>query len=459
MFTTKQLDQIRAAYQQGESSPEIASKFGVDPETITKHLKRMGVELKGARHFLAAKVDERFFDVIDIEVKAYWLGFLMADACIGKSAGDRRSLRFYLAPKDADVIKQFATDIQFGGKLRTPEVARGQWGICFNSKVFCGAMIEKGYLDWKERGNPRILQHVPKPLLNHFIRGFFDGDGCISSSPRRKIRSYSITIVSHKAHREALDAVRKIIVEGAQVVDKDVKTRSTCLAINWNGNQQVSKIGRWLYRDATRFLARKRARFDELEWQLSGNFDPANLAVSEIQADEYVPFYDAHHYMGSGGRRGYTVGLKHGGELMAAATIGSITRAETAAKQGVKSAEIRELARFCIHPKHHHRNLATWFLSRVVRRFKEENPSVGMLVSFADQTEGHEGTIYRAGNWKYDGKTGRSYHYEAADGIRIHKKSIYDQAVSLGLMESEFVKQRGLKKVKHLPKKRYILPL
>jgi hypothetical protein len=63
-----------------------------------------------------------------------------------------------------------------------------------------------------------------------------------------------------------------------------------------------------------------------------------------------------------------------------------------------------ELARLFIKddtPK----NAETWFVSRAIRWVKENRPDVQCLVSYADPSAGHQGTIYRAGNWVIDGKT------------------------------------------------------
>lgn len=51
------------------------------------------------------------------------------------------------------------------------------------------------------------------------------------------------------------------------------------------------------------------------------------------------------------------------------------------------------------------RNAETWFMSRAVAYVKRFHPEVGALVSYADPSVGHLGTIYRAANWIPDGRT------------------------------------------------------
>lgn len=50
-------------------------------------------------------------------------------------------------------------------------------------------------------------------------------------------------------------------------------------------------------------------------------------------------------------------------------------------------------------------NTETYFIGRAIRFIKKTRNDVQMLVSYADPTAAHSGVIYRASNWKTDGKT------------------------------------------------------
>jgi hypothetical protein len=111
-----------------------------------------------------------------------------------------------------------------------------------------------------------------------------------------------------------------------------------------------------------------------------------------------------------------------------------------------------ELSRFYIFdgtPK----NTESYFLGGCLRKLKE-NGFVGKVISFADSTEGHEGTIYKATNWKHDGLTDKNYHYERG-GERFHKRGIWERARRGGIKESEQSTLEGLSKVVEEPKHRF----
>jgi len=51
------------------------------------------------------------------------------------------------------------------------------------------------------------------------------------------------------------------------------------------------------------------------------------------------------------------------------------------------------------------RNAETWLIGRSVRYIKQHHREVKYLLSYADPSAGHRGTIYQAANWKADGRT------------------------------------------------------
>jgi hypothetical protein len=50
-------------------------------------------------------------------------------------------------------------------------------------------------------------------------------------------------------------------------------------------------------------------------------------------------------------------------------------------------------------------NSETWFMARAIKYVKANFPQVGVLVSYADPSAGHQGVIYKAANWTQDGRT------------------------------------------------------
>ena len=74
------MQDIKNLYEGGTSTAKIAEKYNSNGESVRLILKKMGVKVRSRKEACSKyDLDESFFDKIDNEVKAYWLGFLTAD--------------------------------------------------------------------------------------------------------------------------------------------------------------------------------------------------------------------------------------------------------------------------------------------------------------------------------------------------------------------------------------------
>ncbi|MDP1710876.1 MAG: hypothetical protein Q8K86_00260 [Candidatus Nanopelagicaceae bacterium] len=187
-------------------------------------------------------------------------------------------------------------------------------------------------------------------------------------------------------------------------------------------------------------------------------FDDVIIKRIKEVSDDVRSLFAIHHYLANIGRFG---SLRYGGyladELVIAAVFSSPTRQESAAKLGLRSRELLELSRFCINKKHQKKNFATWFLSRVVKMLWCDKPLVKKIITFADTTHGHDGTIYKAANWVFTGETKPDYWYIDEHGSRFHKKTIWDHASKMSQGEFTYAEQRGLSRILGGKKLRFVI--
>lgn len=112
---------------------------------------------------------ENYFETIDTEDKAYWLGFIWADGYLNK-----HSLEIEIHIKDKDHLIEFQEDLCDNHKIYEKE--RGTTHSCkltLGSQKLVNDLISLGYKDKK------IPNNLPEQLERHFIRGLFDGDGSV----------------------------------------------------------------------------------------------------------------------------------------------------------------------------------------------------------------------------------------------------------------------------------------
>ncbi len=125
-------------------------------------------------------LNEEFFDSIETEEQAYWLGFIAADGNITNSGGDY-SLTVDLAIYDIAQLhllrKCLGSDAQISGPRKGCMRAR------FHSKTLIRSLENLGiYPDKSKTIEP---WKGPHNLMMHYWRGLFDGDGCITNKCQR----------------------------------------------------------------------------------------------------------------------------------------------------------------------------------------------------------------------------------------------------------------------------------
>ncbi len=65
-----------------ESVGASAKRFGINSQSLSKDLKELDLYDESRKGKSIKKYNERIFDTIDTEEKAYWLGFIFADGYI-----------------------------------------------------------------------------------------------------------------------------------------------------------------------------------------------------------------------------------------------------------------------------------------------------------------------------------------------------------------------------------------
>jgi len=206
-------------------------------------------------------LDEKFFENIDTEQKAYWLGFILADGCISQD-----SLVIALASRDKRHLKKFLKDIEsnykihdrtcvrtFNGKTKEYRESRIQIG----SKKLVQGLLKQGVTPNKSLTAEPIK--VKKDLQRHFWRGVFDGDGSIAKKYFRINLGGTPTIC-----RGFLNVINHLSFESNPVIflDKELKNFAR---FRLNKQRDVLKVLDYLYKDAKVYLDRKYDLYQKLK--------------------------------------------------------------------------------------------------------------------------------------------------------------------------------------------------
>lgn len=241
-------------YRGGMSLSSISRELSVDRRKITKYIRDNGEIITNP--LKKYHYDETYFSSIDSEEKAYWLGFIYADG----SVYDRRTsktLEISLKESDRGHLVKFLNSIDGKEEMIKNKVVTlkdKEYKACklaVNSTKMCNDLIRLGVVYRKSLvlTFPTFLE---PNLIRHFIRGYFDGDGCIHKEKRS-----GNTVICLVGTANFLNDIQKYFVSvGCTKVSVYQKKGQQAYQFN-KTNLDAIKILNYLYSNANVYLNRK----------------------------------------------------------------------------------------------------------------------------------------------------------------------------------------------------------
>ena len=249
----KDLDWEKLAFEfqtTGISLTEMGKREKVDRRTLAKHFKELGIEIVNKQN--RSKINEHIFDQIDSEEKAYWLGFIFADGYISSSPlreGVKKVYQFEisLGIKDIEHLNKFKKFIEFKKDIITDN-SRCRF-IAANKHLWT-TLNELGCTPNKSLSLK--FPNIPQNLVKHFIRGYFDGDGCISRHVHNTCVTPHIELLGTKQMLEHV-----LLHSGISAKYKhDIRHSEETWSLEWTKDLGIEFIN-YLYNDCSIYLNRK----------------------------------------------------------------------------------------------------------------------------------------------------------------------------------------------------------
>jgi hypothetical protein len=230
-------------------------------ESIRIKANRMG--LKKSPYYC----DYHYFDSVDTEEKAYWLGFLTADGWINYNTRTKSgTVGVELQYGDIEHLKKFNKSLNGNYKITD------RWRECTLSKsdklfhyccirIFSVTMYDSlcklGFTNNKSF-EAYIPSDIPDDLLRHYIRGYYDGNGTLSVSNNGicvKITTASarfkddyINVLNHENIK--VSPYQYINEYGTEMYAPSISTRSNQI-----------KFLDYIYKNCTIYLTRKYKKY------------------------------------------------------------------------------------------------------------------------------------------------------------------------------------------------------
>jgi hypothetical protein len=261
------------------SSRKTGSNFNISKVTVMKIIKKHKIKFNAKQNQRKHKIlNEDYFEKIDTERKAYFLGLLWADGCnFRKTVKNKIAYQTVISLQERDgyILSLLATEI-YGNdailkkinKKSTPGFNRQpQYFLRIPSKKMSDDLINLGM-------NPRKSStcswplNLPQDLERHFLRGVIDGDGCVCYNTNSLNFTCSITVSPAFCH-----AFKSKYKKFFKFSNCDLNNYGFPLkSIIFHGNFSTFLFLNWVYAYSSVFLTRKKQKYDLLSNLIEGKF-------------------------------------------------------------------------------------------------------------------------------------------------------------------------------------------
>lgn len=241
-------------YLSGMTAVEVGRKYGCNWSSCIRALRKSGLSPRSMSEcHRKYELDETFFDIIDTEEKAYWLGFITADGSVKIT----NCVVITLQVGDSEHLRKFAKSIRSGHPITFPirvtdgrEYRFASIRVC--SKAVVAALARHGVT----RGKVHVVQpckDVPMVLWSHYWRGVFDGDGGLE----HRNRCWRVSMCGNPhIVRGFVEYITGMGISSRAKIGKN--SRSTCYFVRYMGQDLPVSIVKLLYDGAAIFLDRKK---------------------------------------------------------------------------------------------------------------------------------------------------------------------------------------------------------
>lgn len=295
---------IKELYKTDKSVSSIAKKLKTNTGVVKRCLDFYGIEWKSLKDLgISYKTNkklfyfnENFFENIDCEEKAYWLGFLAADGYVNNKRG---SFNLSLSEKDKEHLIKFKNSLESNHPIYDFVVKRGENNflyskITIHSKKTCQDLINQNV--FQKKSLTLLPPNIKDEFKIHYIRGYFDGDGGINFHKVKNRKNILQAAISFTSTKEVLDFIQTEIQKHINInfiIQKRMKDDKNNYTLYYSGNVNVLRLCEVLYKNSKIFLKRKWERYKVLEKDfLTKNRNKQMYIHMDTRSDHPTWFYD-----------------------------------------------------------------------------------------------------------------------------------------------------------------------
>ena len=242
-----------------------ARAAGTSVRIVKRYLQEEKIPIRNfSEAATASNMNRRQYDINDDYFchespnMAYLLGFIAADGSISKRENE---LKIGLSAVDKEFLQTLATEMGSNRQVKEYTNAAGynccEWH-CSSKKI--KDTLAKYNIVPAKTYTFTFPRHLKREYWIDFIRGYFDGDGCISTAGKSALRWQIVA-----ANKDVLQTIIDYFWEEYNIPKVSIQEKGStpCYYFQYStsATKQIYKI---LYRENSLYLPRKKEKFDTL---------------------------------------------------------------------------------------------------------------------------------------------------------------------------------------------------
>lgn len=245
-FTIQDEEDIANLYKRGKTTNGISKLYGCSQQTISNILSNLDTDIRSRGNHCFSK-GSIFLPSELTSVSAQIIGFVFADGNVFHSE-KTNSKRLSIKIKDEQYIKQLAFALDKPYKILKKE---GLCSLSFASEMLFDTLVDSyGCIPNKSKNMySDKLNNIPEAYLNHFIRGYFEGDGSILWYPKYNKRMLVFT----SGDCEFLNWLDTLLSQKCNIPKKnklrEVSNLGTAFQLVYQKKSDIESILKWMYQD------------------------------------------------------------------------------------------------------------------------------------------------------------------------------------------------------------------
>lgn len=218
-----------------------------------------------------SKINENFFSIPSSEM-AYVLGLFMSDGYLTKKQSG--NLKLCIKVNDRDLLETISRLMEYEGKIYNAGLTQAgneSYKIEISNQKIIEDAQRWGIVERKTL-SVKFPKELPREYWNDFIRGLFDGDGCIHLSKDKRRKSSYNKQCSFLGTEDLLNA----IPEHLGLENKVFLYKKIAKLVYYKASDLKKIFDAIYYSDNVPCLARKRDKFAETI--MAGQNEPVDIS-------------------------------------------------------------------------------------------------------------------------------------------------------------------------------------